>query len=107
MFKCVTHHCHTIDNTLRSGAEWNGERINGQGTYSNVEDHLGLIIQAECHKSALNAECHYAEYRYAECCYTECRGAYLAMQSLPPLSIFAAKAMAGLNELPLVVLHYW
>ncbi len=31
------------------------------------------VIDAECHKQALYAECHYSEYRYSECCYAECR----------------------------------
>jgi len=39
-----------------------------------------IVINADCHKEAINAECRHAECRfarcrYAECCYAECRGA--------------------------------
>jgi hypothetical protein len=35
------------------------------------------VAYAECHKLALYAECHCAEFRYAECRYSECCDAIL------------------------------
>jgi hypothetical protein len=50
------------------------------------------VTYVECHKSALNAECSYAEIvmlsaRYAKCCnavcrYAECRGAFDTLLSI-------------------------
>jgi hypothetical protein len=34
------------------------------------------VVNAECFKYVLNAECHYGDCRYAECHYAECRGAF-------------------------------
>jgi hypothetical protein len=33
------------------------------------------VVYADCHKLALYAECHYAEYRKAMCHYAKCHGA--------------------------------
>jgi hypothetical protein len=35
------------------------------------------FMLTECHKLALHAECHCAEYRHAECRYAECCDAIL------------------------------
>ncbi len=59
-------------------------------------DQLWIVIYAECHTQAINAE-----YHYAECCYAECRGALPTAICIFFFAIFSLLVSAGLKPLTL------